>query len=76
MVRTPFYPQSYGKWIMISNLTISYTDDNLSVVLSTDVSSGSNLPYNLASLFARVIEDSTANPEKVVEQLKEELEYD
>lgn len=61
---------------MISNLTISYTDDNLSVVLSTDVSSGANLPYNLASLFARVIEDSTANPEKVVEQLKEELEYD
>lgn len=60
---------------MISNLTISYTDDNLSVVLSTDVSSGANLSYNLASLFARVIEDSTANPEKVVEQLKEELEY-
>lgn len=60
---------------MISNLTISYTDDNLSVALSTDVSAGPNLPYNLASLFARVIEDSTANPGKVVEQLKEELEY-
>lgn len=60
---------------MINNLTISYTDDNLSVVLSTDVSAGANLPYNLASLFARVIEDSTENPEKVVEQLKEELDY-
>lgn len=60
---------------MISDLTISYTDDNISVILSTDVSMDANLPYNLAGVFAKVIKDSMANPDMVIEQLKTELDY-
>ena len=60
---------------MISNLTISYIDDNVSVILSTDESMDANLPYNLAGVFARVIKDSMANPDMVIEQLKTNLDY-
>ena len=57
---------------MISNLTIIYEVDHVNVVLSTDID-GENTPYNLAEIFARVIKDSNANEEMVIEQLKIEL---
>lgn len=60
---------------MISDLIISYTKSNVFVTLSTDVDADGNLPYNLASLFARVVKDSAANPDMVIEQLKAELDY-
>ena len=61
---------------MISNLTISYEQDkNISVILSTDTACD-NLPFNLAAVFAKVIKDSGANAEMVIENLNSELESD
>ena len=62
---------------MIDNLKISYElRDNISVTLSTGTGYDDNLPYNLASLFARVIDDSSANPEMVIDNLKTELDVE
>lgn len=33
-------------------------------------------PYDLAYMFSRVIRDSELNPELIIEQLKNEFEYD
>ena len=56
---------------MIDNLKISYElDRDMSVILSTDTGYDDNLPHNLAAVFAKVIKDSSANVEMVIENLK------
>ena len=55
---------------MIDNLTISYElGRSISVILKTETGSV-NLPQNPATLFAKVIKDSRANVEMVIENLK------
>ena len=62
---------------MIDNLTISYEfDRDISVTLSTETGYDDNLPHNLAAVFAKVIRDSRANKDMVIENLKSELEYE
>ena len=62
---------------MIDNLTISYKlDRDISVILSTETGYDDNLPHNLAAVFAKVIRDSRANKDMVIESLKSELEYE
>lgn len=62
---------------MIDNLTISYELDRyISVILSTNTGYDDNLPHNLAAVFARVIRDSRANKDMVIENLKSELDYE
>ena len=62
---------------MIDNLTISYElDRDISVILSTSTGYDDNLPHNLAAVFAKVIKDSRANVDMVIENLKSELEYE
>ena len=62
---------------MIDNLTISYEQDrDISVILSTSTGYDDNLPHNLAAVFAKVIRDSRANKDMVIESLKSELEYE
>ena len=58
---------------MIDNLKISYDyDRDIYVTLSTDTGYDvNNLPYNLAALFAKVIKDSNANYNMVIENLTE-----
>ena len=58
---------------MIRNLTISYYVDNVDVKLYTETDDD-NVPYNLADIFARVIKDSNANEEILLEQLKDNLD--
>ena len=59
---------------MIDNLTISYEQDrDISVTLSTDTGYDDNLPHNLAAVFAKVVNDSRANADMVIENLKLEL---
>ena len=59
---------------MIDNLTISYElDRDMSVTLSTDTGYDDNLPHNLAAVIAKVINDSRANKDMVIENLKIEL---
>ena len=56
---------------MIDNLKISYElDRDMSVTLSTDTGYDDNLPHNLAAVFAKMIRDSRANAEMVIENLK------
>lgn len=57
---------------MIRNLTISYYIDNVNVKLYTETDDD-NTPYNLADIFARVVKDSNANEEILLEQLKDNL---
>ena len=58
---------------MIDNLTISYElGRNISVILQTETGCV-NFPHNLAAVFAKVINDSRANKDMVIENLKMEL---
>ena len=62
---------------MIDKLTISYElDRDISVTLSTETGYDDNLPHNLAAVFAKVIKDSRANADMVIENLKSELDYE
>ena len=62
---------------MIDNLTISYElGGDISVILSTSTGYDDNLPHNLAAVFAKVIKDSRANADMVIENLKNELDYE
>ena len=59
---------------MIDNLKISYElDRDISVTLSKETGYDDNLPHNLAAVFAKVINDSRANKDMVIENLKMEL---
>lgn len=58
---------------MIDYININYGDGGVDVTLTVKTDSN-NLPYNLAEAFARVIKDSYANPEIIIEQLKDEFE--
>ena len=61
---------------MIDNLTISYElDRDISVILQTETGCV-NFPHNLAAVFAKVINDSRANADMVIENLKMELDYE
>ncbi len=60
---------------MIGNIKISYTKNDVSIVLSIDADDD-NLPYNLVELFSRVIRDTDANREIILEQIKAEFQYD
>ena len=56
---------------MIDNLMINYElDRDISVTLSTNTGYDDNLPHNLAAVFAKVIKDSRANKDMVIENLK------
>ena len=60
---------------MIDNLKISYELDRyISVTLSTETGYNDNLPHNIAAVFAKVIKDSYANADMVIEDLKIELD--
>ena len=62
---------------MIDKLNISYElDRDISVILSTETGYDDNLPHNLASVFAKVIKDSNANADMVIENLKIDLDYE
>ena len=62
---------------MIDKLTISYEfDRDISITLSTETGYDDNLPHNLAAVFAKVIRDSRANKDMVIENLKNELDYE
>ena len=62
---------------MIENLKISYElDRDISVILSTETGYDDNLPHNIAAVFAKVIKDSDANADMVIEDLKIELDYE
>lgn len=57
---------------MIDNLKVTYRTEDINVSLSpSDVYE--NTPYDLATIFSRIIKDSDANSDIVIEQLIEEF---
>ena len=61
----------------IENLKASYKMDGINVELSVDkkIDMDSNLPYDLANLFAKIMNDSQVNTDMVIENLINEFEY-
>lgn len=62
---------------MIENLKVSYIKkDDLQVTLAPVAEVEENLPYELATLFTQIIEDSQVNRELVLKELANNLSYD
>lgn len=61
---------------MFSNLTISYVCNGVKTTLTIEDDHYDNMPYNLADIFEKVIRESDANPQIVIENLKSAFEYD
>lgn len=57
---------------MIRNLTISYDVGNLNIKLHSETVDDDN-PHLLADIFARLVKDSNADEEELIEQLKVNL---
>lgn len=55
---------------MIQDLTISYVANGIETTLTIKDDHYDNLPYNLADIFEKVIRESDANPQTVIENLK------
>ena len=59
---------------MIKDLTVSYIKNlDLQVTLAPVAEVEENLPYELAELFAQIVEDSQVNRELVLEELADNL---
>ena len=61
---------------MIENLTISYINNGIETTLTIKDEHYDNLPFKLADMFEKVIRESDANPQIVIENLKNAFEYE
>ena len=61
---------------MIQDLKISYAINGIETTLTIKDNYADNIPYNLADMFEKVIRESGANPQTVIENLKSAFEYD
>lgn len=61
---------------MIENLTISYVCNGIETTLTIKDDYSDNIPYNLADMFEKVIRESDANPQIVIEKLRNVFQYD
>ena len=52
---------------MMENIKINYSLNGINVTLS--IEDRYNLPYDLAEMFIKVIDDSNANPKVVIDEL-------
>ena len=58
---------------MIEELTIRYVCNDIETTLTIKDEYYDNMPYNLADMFVKVIRESGANPQIVIEMLKNTL---
>ena len=61
---------------MLQDLKISYVINGIETTLTIKDNYADNIPYNLANMFEKVIRESDANPQTVIENLKSAFEYD
>ena len=61
---------------MIEDLTIRYVCNGIETTLTIKDEHYDNMPYNLADMFVKVIRESDANPQIVIENLKSAFEND
>ena len=55
---------------MVDNIKFSYRSNGVITTMELADDYSDNLPYVLADMFRKVIEDSNANPEIVINELK------
>ena len=55
---------------MLKDLTISYTLNGVKITLSIDNNCYNNLPYNLADMFVKVVNDTDVNPSTIIDEMK------
>ena len=58
---------------MIQDLTISYVCNGIETTLTIKDDCYDNMPYNLADMFEKVIRASFANPQLIIDRLKDAL---
>ena len=61
---------------MTNNLTISYVINGIQTTLIIKDDCYDSIPYNIANMFEKVIRDTNANPQIVIENLKNAFEYE
>ena len=61
---------------MIQDLTISYVCNGIKTTLTIEYVHYDNMPYKLADMFEKVIRESDANPQMVIDNLKNAFEYE
>lgn len=61
---------------MIQDFAISYISNGVKTTLTIEDDHYDNMPYKLADMFAKVIRESDANPQMVIENLKNAFEYE
>lgn len=61
---------------MFSDLIISYISNGIKTNLTIEDEHYDNLPFKLADMFEKVIRESDANPQIVIENLKNAFEYE
>ena len=61
---------------MIQDLTISYVCNGIKTTLTIKDDHYDNMPYNLADMFEKVIRASFANPQLIIDRLKDAFEYE
>ena len=59
---------------MIEDLTISYVCNGIETTLTIKDDHYDNMPYNLADIFAKVIRESDANAQIIIDGLKSAFE--
>ena len=55
---------------------ISYTYEGIKTTLTINDDYDNNLPYNLAYMFEKIIRESNANSQIVIDELKNAFEYE
>ena len=61
---------------MISDFTISYICNGIETTLTIKDDHYDNMQYKLADMFEKVLRESDANPQIVIENLKNAFEYE
>ena len=61
---------------MIQDLIISYISNGIETTLTIKDEHYDNMPYKLADMFEKVIRESDANPQIVIDNLKNAFEYE
>ena len=61
---------------MIQDLAISYVCDGIETTLTVKDDYYDNIPYNLSAMFEKVIRDTNANPQIIIENLKIAFEHE
>ena len=61
---------------MVQDLKISYVCNGIETTLTIKDDHYDNMPYDLADMFEKVIRESEANPQTIIDYLKCAFEYE